>query len=100
MNFWADSLFKKVQTTVRPDERPTAFVKDGPFKYVRHPMYLGMALILFGVALLLGSLSTFVIPAVFIVIIDLKFITPEERSMLEAFGEDYIVYTRRVGRWL
>jgi len=38
-NFWADSLFKKGKTTVKPREMPSKLVVSGPFKISRHPMY-------------------------------------------------------------
>jgi len=42
LNVWADSLFKKHRTTVKPHESPTALVTSGPFRLSRHPMYLGI----------------------------------------------------------
>ena len=48
----AVSLFKKQNTTVNPIkiENASSIVTSGVFKYSRNPMYLGMALILSGLA--------------------------------------------------
>ncbi len=42
INVWADNLFKKSRTTVKPHETPTSLEVSGPFRISRHPMYLGM----------------------------------------------------------
>jgi len=44
LNIWADQLFKKKQTTVKPYESPSQFIEEGPFKISRHPMYLWHAI--------------------------------------------------------
>jgi len=61
---WADLLFKK-KTTVKPYEQPTQLLTSGPFRISRHPMYLGMVLLLLGVAIVHGTLISFVFPVVF-----------------------------------
>ena len=53
----ADRAFKKVETTVKPFEQSTALVTTGVYRIGRHPMYLGMVLILLGLAVLLQSLT-------------------------------------------
>ncbi len=57
LNLIADAAFKREQTTVKPFEKSTALVVTGVFKAGRHPMYLGMVLILLGVAMLMGTLT-------------------------------------------
>ena len=66
INLWADNLFKKEKTTVKPNEPPSKLITEGPFCFSRHPMYLGMVIILFGVFILLGSMVTIIFPIIFI----------------------------------
>jgi protein-S-isoprenylcysteine O-methyltransferase Ste14 len=100
INIWADQLFKKRNTTVKPFERPSVILLEGPFAWSRHPMYLGMVAILLGTSLLCGSLTGFLGPIGFWLIIRLRFIHAEEQSMIETFGDDYNRYKRRVRSWI
>jgi protein-S-isoprenylcysteine O-methyltransferase Ste14 len=72
---------------------------SGVFRISRNPMYLGMTLILFGVSILVGSLTAFVSPVAFFFISEHQFIPLEEKSMENVFGESYLDYARRVRRW-
>ncbi len=56
LNLWADSLVTRAGTAVNPFEPSSALIEGGPFAFSRHPRYLGMVLILTGIALALGSL--------------------------------------------
>jgi len=100
LNVWADALFKKKSTTVKPYEDPSKLEVSGPFCISRHPMYLGMAAILFGTAVALGSLTTFVLPMVYVIITDFIFIRFEEMNLERIFGEEYLEYKRNVRRWI
>jgi len=100
INIWADALFKKRSTTVKPHETPTYFETSGPFRISRHPMYLGMVAILLGVAVLLGSLTSFLSPVLFITLMDKIFIPMEERNMEKTFGDKYMDYKKKVRRWI
>jgi protein-S-isoprenylcysteine O-methyltransferase Ste14 len=100
LNLWADSLFKKIGTTVRPDERPAALLVSGPFRISRHPMYLGMVGILLGAAVLLRSLTPLISPLLFFLTMEQKFIPLEEAKMEKQFGKEYGEYKTRVRRWI
>lgn len=100
INIWADSLFKKNKTTVKPHEKPTSFEATGPFRISRHPMYLGMAAILLGLAIFLGSLITFIFPVFFIILMEIMFIPFEEKNLEKAFRKDYLNYKEKVRRWI
>jgi protein-S-isoprenylcysteine O-methyltransferase Ste14 len=95
-----DSMFKKRKTTVKPHLSPTTFISDGPFKICRHPMYLGMTSLLFGIALLVGTLTALIAPVGFGLLMDRSFIPLEERSMVEQFGDQYTRYRKTVRRWI
>lgn len=100
MNLWADNIFKIKKTTVKPDQVPSFLIMEGPFRISRHPMYLGMAAILLGAAVFFGSLITFLVPLVFIVLVQMKFIAMEEQKMKNVFGQKYIDYQKRVRCWI
>lgn len=96
----AGSGFKKAGTDLVPFKNVTALVTDGVYRYTRNPMYLGMALVLLGTALLLGSLPAMLVIPFFIGVIQSRFIVPEEQMLRQLFGADYDNYCGRVRRWL
>ena len=97
---WAAALFRRAGTNIRPYLPSTALVVSGPYRYTRNPMYLGMAGILLGVAVFLGSITPFVVIFAFMGLIKERFILPEEAKLEAAFGDDYVQYKDRVRRWL
>lgn len=54
LNVVADRQFKRHETTVKPFEDSSALITVFPFSISRNPMYLGLTLVLLGVALLFG----------------------------------------------
>lgn len=59
-----------------------------------------MVVAMAGTALLLGTLTPWVVPPVFVAVIHHFFIVPEEKLMEQTFGDDYRAYRSRVRRWL
>jgi len=100
LNLVADQSFKKRNTTVKPFEKSSALVTDRVFGFSRNPMYLGMTLILLGVALLLGSLTPLAVVIALPVLLDRLFIVPEERMLEASFGDEFRRYRQRVRRWV
>jgi protein-S-isoprenylcysteine O-methyltransferase Ste14 len=100
LNLLADQAFKKHETTVKPFEKSTALVTSGVFSFTRNPMYLGMTLILFGVAAMLGSATAFLVVLLLAALLHRVFIIPEEEMLDETFGEQFRQYRGRVRRWL
>jgi protein-S-isoprenylcysteine O-methyltransferase Ste14 len=96
----ADRAVTRAGTTVEPFEEPSALITNGVFAWSRNPMYVGMVLILFGIAVLVGSLTPFLVPAGFAVLMDRRFIRPEERMLATKFGAQWDAYRARVRRWL
>ena len=94
--------FRRAGTTANPldDAKVTALVTDGIYGWTRNPMYLGLSVLLLGWAIHLGTLSPFVLPPLFVVLITQIQIVPEEHALRERFGEDYARYCRDVSRWL
>jgi protein-S-isoprenylcysteine O-methyltransferase Ste14 len=96
----AGGLFKRAGTDLVPFKNVSALVTTGIYRLTRNPMYLGMTAILLGCALTVGAALALLIPPVFMVIIELRFIRPEEVMLGELFPEDFPQYCARVRRWV
>ena len=94
----ANIQFRRHGTTVKPFQLSSTVVTAGAFRYTRNPMYLGMVLVLAGIATLQGTLSPLAIIPLFAWQITVRFIRMEERSMEEQFGEKYLEYKSSVRR--
>jgi protein-S-isoprenylcysteine O-methyltransferase Ste14 len=93
-------MFVKADTGLEPFEEATTLVTGGFYRVTRNPMYMGMFLILFGVAILLGSVSALLPLVIFVLIIRYNFVLGEERFLEKAFGQQYLDYKSEVRRWL
>jgi protein-S-isoprenylcysteine O-methyltransferase Ste14 len=100
LNLLADKAFKHNHTTVKPFEESASLITSGVFRFSRHPMYLGMVMILVGIALLLGSLLPFLVIPAFVVLMDVLFISTEERMLADKFGDTWKNYQENVRRWI
>lgn len=70
------------------------FVRSGPFRWMRHPVYFSMILELLGPALILGAWWTLaVVAAIFIPTMCWR-LRIEEAALVEQFGEAYQDYRR------
>jgi protein-S-isoprenylcysteine O-methyltransferase Ste14 len=70
----------------------------GVFSYVRHPMYLGILLILIGLFFWSFSLLALCIWGGFFFFYN-RMATFEEKDLNRIFGDKYQDYQRRVGKW-
>ncbi|MFA4861366.1 isoprenylcysteine carboxylmethyltransferase family protein [Methanoregula sp.] len=100
MAFRCRVLFLQNRTTLSPYESPAVLITTGPFRISRNPVYLAMAAVLFGSAVVMGTLVPFVFTFLFIVIVEMLFIPFEERRLEEIFGDEYRDYKRRVRQWV
>jgi protein-S-isoprenylcysteine O-methyltransferase Ste14 len=96
---WSIVLFRRAGTSHDPAETPTALVESGPYRLTRNPMYLGLATILLGIGLVVGTVPFLFVPAAFLLTMNLAYVPREERALEEAIGEPYQEYRKRVRRW-
>lgn len=97
---WGARIFKKVETNIIPYKSPDKIVTDGPFRFSRNPMYLGMLLVLIGVWVLLGSIENLGFVLLFFIVANWWYIPFEEAKMQAVFGDAFDDYKARVRRWL
>jgi protein-S-isoprenylcysteine O-methyltransferase Ste14 len=80
---------------IRDSARETALQVGGPYRLVRHPLYLGWLLMTFGAAHMTGDRLVFATISTAYLAIAIPF---EERSLIRLFGAQYEHYRNRV-RW-
>lgn len=97
---WPAAAFGKAGTPIKPFEHSTHLVTGGMYRITRNPMYLGMAVVLLGIAVLFGTASPFAVIPAFAWLIQTVFVKREERLLETIFANDYLDYKRRVRRWL
>ena len=93
-------LFKRAGTPVRPTSPVTAIVQRGPYRFSRNPMYLGMALGLAGLGIVLGSYCIAAAALVFLAVVHHTVVLPEERYLERLHGEVFRRYKQQVRRWI
>lgn len=82
-----------------PRVNDNRLVADGPYRYLRNPLYLGVILIACGVALV-ASRSGFVVLAVAVTFFQYRLIFREERALKATQGEGYRRYLAAVPRMI
>jgi protein-S-isoprenylcysteine O-methyltransferase Ste14 len=75
--------------------KPAEFKASGPYAWVRHPIYTGWFLLVFGAPAMTMTRLVFAVVSSAYLLIAIPF---EERSLRRAAGEAYADYSRRV-RW-
>lgn len=101
-DLWSLGLFFRARTTpnpMRPD-KTQQLVVSGLYRYTRNPMYLGMLAMLAGWWIYLASLTPIVLLPVFVWVITVQQIQPEEQMLAKKFGQVYRDYQQSVRRWL
>jgi protein-S-isoprenylcysteine O-methyltransferase Ste14 len=95
--------FRRHETTINPlrPDRSAVVVRTGIFRYSRNPMYLGMLVVLVGVAVLVSNvLAGLLVLPLFVWTITRIQIVPEERVLRQKFQNEYEIYLKEVRRWL
>jgi len=75
-------------------------VTDGPYRWVRHPLYTVGSLLLTAISLLTANWFIGLMTLLAIVMIALVVIPREEANLIETFGDAYRTYKKRTGRLL
>ncbi|OYY89770.1 MAG: hypothetical protein B7Y45_10910 [Sphingomonas sp. 28-66-16] len=95
----AIGLFRRRGENPNPATVTSGIIDTGIYAHTRNPMYLGMALAYAGLAILLHSMPSLLFLPVAIAIIRSQVIAREERYLEAKFGQPYLDYKARVGRW-
>ena len=100
LNIWAVRILSRNQTTIEFNKDPSDLVTNGPFRFSRNPIYLSGLMLSAGIAIFFGSVITFVLPFMLLLILDRVYVPSEEETLENMFGDEYRSYKHRVRRWL
>ena len=77
-------------------EKSREVTRSGPYRFTRHPLYLGSSLIALGIAVASASVVAAVIVAAYVLTAIPAAILAEEAHLRQKFGGDYDAYKSRV----
>jgi protein-S-isoprenylcysteine O-methyltransferase Ste14 len=98
--FW---MFRSLGTNITPvyEARQSAkLVTNGPYRWIRHPLYAFGFVLMMGLALVTALWWLMVCAVLFIGIFALWRVPKEEAKLIELFGDAYRNYMTRTGRFL
>ena len=75
-------------------------VTDGPYRFIRNPLYAGSFFIAAGMCLLGGSWTAALVALVLFATLFHATVAVEEHTLETWFGEEYLSYVRRVPRYV
>lgn len=87
-------------TNVDPYKPSTTIVEEGPYRYTRNPLYVGMTLIHIGVSAFANALPPILLLPIALAVMRRGVIEREERYLERKFGNEYLSYKTRVRRWI
>jgi protein-S-isoprenylcysteine O-methyltransferase Ste14 len=84
-----------IRQVIGPRARHETLQMDRAYGLVRHPLYLGWMLVVFGAAQMTGDRLAFAVLTSGYLVVAVPW---EERALRQSFGDEYVRYTHRV-RW-
>lgn len=73
-------------------------IRDGLYRWIRHPSYLGQIIIMVGLGCALANGFALIVTPIFTILAVLSRISTEERALSEHFGTEYESYRRTTAR--
>ncbi len=97
---WAVGRLLRRQTSAIPGIAPSVLVTDGWYGRTRHPLLLGVVLILLSEAVFFSSVALLVYALAYWLWLTLFVVRREEPDLRRTFGEAFDDYCRDVPRWI
>jgi phospholipid methyltransferase len=93
---WA-SAYLRAEVVYAADVKTASLVADGPYRYVRNPLYFGNVLMSIGMGAMTSRMGFFVL-VVMMLVFCYRLILREEAELGAAWGEQYEKYRKAVPR--
>ncbi len=91
---------RRAGTNVNPTQPTTTLIVEGPYRFTRNPIYLGITLLYTGIAILANTLWPILLLPGVLFVMTRGVIEREEAYLEQKFGPQYLAYKAKVRRWL
>ena len=91
---------RRAETNVDPYKPATAIVTEGPYRFTRNPLYVGMTLVYSGITALFSAFPAAMLLPLALAVMRGGVIEREEAYLERKLGDEYLAYKARVRRWL
>lgn len=98
--WWAVRTLRAAGTDFRLNKPVTAFVRHGPYRFSRNPIYAGLGFVYFGLCILLDAPIAALLLVPLTMVMNRTVIAAEEDFLERKFGADYRRYRDVVSRWM
>ena len=99
--FWCAGAFTFIgKGTPAPIDAPIFLVREGPYQWVRNPMYIAVLAVVIGEAILFHALVLVGFALLAWVMVHLFVVFYEEPTLRKAFGAEYDTFRTNVPRWI
>lgn len=96
----ARTLFVRTHQHPAPWKPSPELILQGPYKFTRNPMYLGLTCVQIGLGVALGNAWIALLAPLALLIVHVIAVLPEEQYLAEKFGASYRQYCATVRRYL
>ena len=93
---WVHITLQKNWSAAKESGSEDLLITSGPYSWVRHPLYMALILLLFGLSLVSGF-SPFILLAMLSIPFFNNTARKEEAIMIQQFGDEYRKYMHRTG---
>lgn len=100
LSVWGFVTFRLARTAVIPHHAASQLVTNGPYRFTRNPMYVGLTIAYAGGAAVINSAWPLILLPVVLIVLVRSVVSREEQYLTDAFGDEFAAYRSRVRRWL
>ena len=100
LRYWSRHTLGRFFTIGVVAQKNHIVVRDGPYRFMRHPAYLGLTLFYGGFPLMIGSWLGLLILSAPALVIFISLALVEDQRLTTLLGEPYGDYRRQVARWV
>ena len=97
---WSAACLLRSRTSAVPGAKPTVLVTDGWYARTRHPLLLGVVMILLGETVFFSSPALAAYAGTYWLWLTVFVLLKEEPDLRRAFGAQFDAYCRKVPRWI
>src|SRR3990172_9684501 len=97
--YWTLTTLGKNLTDTVAIRAPHTLVTNGPYRWVRHPFYVSVLLLICAASLLSANWFLGIVGLLVFLLLAMIRISIEERKLVERFGEEYRSYMKRTRRF-